>query len=290
MQVPLDHPGTKIDATKKSLTEVFPDTPPNPLLVPYTGYRQASRDLLYSSTEYRRWHDAKEPSLLFIRGSTDWHGRKETGLLHCWLSPFSIYIAEDASHEDGAIVTFFSGLPHLEPAPVSTNMAISSIILQIIQRCPEILRENDYQFRRLLKRAGIPWLTKSLIDLLGEVLSRLTNETARTIYIVIDRLDCCAEHSLPRVMELLSSMITKLRSPSVNIKLAVIAETSEGNAEWHSEWLSRSNFDLRRLIVRHDWDQEKLLSWLSLTDSRPLIWSSKSAPSVMTLNPTNGFV
>lgn len=258
--------------------------------MPYTGYRQASRDLLYASTEYQRWHDAKEPSLLFISGGTDWYGRKDIGLLHCWLSPFAIYIAEDATREDGAIVTFFSGLPHLEPAPVSTNMAIASIILQVIQRCPDILREHDYQFRRLLKRAGTPWSTESLVNLLGEVLSRLTNETARTIYIVIDRLDCCAGHSLPRVMEFLSSMITKLRRPSVNIKLAVIAETSEGNAEWHSEWLSRSNFDLCRLIVRHDWDQEKLPSWLSLNDPRPLIWSSKSAPSIMTLNPVNGLV
>ncbi|RYP16344.1 hypothetical protein DL765_005194 [Monosporascus sp. GIB2] len=80
----------------------------------------------------------------------------------------------------------------------------------------------------------------------------------------------------------LSSMITELKGSPVSVKLLVIAETSEGNAEWHNEWLPRFKFDLERLIVRHDWDQQQLPSWLSTTDSRPQIWGSGSAPSVTT--------
>lgn len=102
----------------------------------------------------------------------------------------------------------------------------------------------------------------------------------RTIYIVIDRLDCCARqhHHLRGVMEGLSGIVTRLQgSHLVNVKVAVIAETSEGNAEWHSEWLSSCSFDLRRLVVRHDWDQEKLPSWMRLNyGSRPLIWGGSS--------------
>ncbi|RYO90336.1 hypothetical protein DL762_000033 [Monosporascus cannonballus] len=58
----------------------------------------------------------------------------------------------------------------------------------------------------------------------------------------------------------LSSMITELKGSPISVKLLVITGTSEGNAEWHNEWLPQFKFDLERLIVRHNWDQQQLPS------------------------------
>lgn len=141
-----------------------------------------------------------------------------------------------------------------------------------------MLRENDDQFGRMLKWADASWSTDSLVDLLGQILAKLTDDTAMDFYIVIDRLDCCVRDKLPRVMDRLARMVTRLQDPAVGVRVAVIAETSEGNAQWHSEWLPRFEFDLPRLIVGHDWDQEKLPGWLRLDDSRPRTWSTERAP------------
>ena len=260
---------------------VFPDVLLNQKRVPYMSYRQAGRGLLYDCNEYRRWHDAKEPSLLFISGGTNWYGRKEVGLIHCWLSPFTIYLAEDASRERNAIVTFFSVLPGIAPGLeqeyIRASTVIASIILQLIQRFPQMLREKDDEFRRVLSRhADQLWSTESLVDLLGRVISQLGSggeAVIETIYIVIDRLDLCKPDSLSRVMASLLHMITALGRPSVGVKVAVVAETSEGNAEWRSGLLPELEFDPRRLVPRHDWIQEELSSWESHTASRPLIWS-----------------
>ena len=268
-----------MDATKETLMQIFPDMPLNPTRVSYTGYAQASRDRLYQSDEYRHWYDAKEPSLLFISGATHWYGRKEVGHIHCWLSPFTIYLAEDASREPNAIVTFFSGLSGLHPGTISASTVIASIILQLIQRFPQMLREKDDDFRQVLHRRDDKlWSTESLADLLGRVLSQLgggDSETAiETVYIVIDRLDLCEPDKLSRVMASLFGMVTALRRPPVGVKIAVVAETTGWNAEWHSGSLPELEFDPRRLMVRHDWLQEELPSWLSHAASRPLIWSS----------------
>ncbi|RYP48368.1 hypothetical protein DL768_005737 [Monosporascus sp. mg162] len=282
LEVRMDYPGTEVATTKETLMVAFPDLPSNPRLVPCTGYTQASRHLLYTSHEYIRWHQSKESCLLFISGCTEWYGRHETGFLHCWLSPFAIYIAEDASQMDKTRVAFFSCLPQEQPEPVNISMVFASLILQVIHWQPELLREHDDQFRRILQRKDKTWSVESLAHLLGRVLSQLNSEAFRTVYIVIDRLDCCLSDNLSQVMMYLSSMITELKDSPVSVKLLVIAETSEGNAEWHNEWLPGFKFDLGRLIVRHDWDQQQRLSWRSATDSRPRIWSSASMLSVTT--------
>ncbi|RYP22909.1 hypothetical protein DL767_008957 [Monosporascus sp. MG133] len=219
---------------------------------------------------------------LMAHGCTEWYGRHETGFLHCWLSPFAIYIAEDASQMDKTRVAFFSCLPREQPEPVNISMVFASIILQVIHWQPELLREHDDQFRRILQRADKSWSAESLANLLGMVLSQLNSEAFRAVYIVIDRLDCCLSDNLSQGMMYLSSMITELKGSPVSVKLLVIAETSEGNAEWHSEGLPRFKFDLERLIVRHDWDQQQLPSWMSATETRPRIWSSGSAPCATT--------
>lgn len=266
-----------VDATKKTLMQVFPDITLNPRKVPCTGYWQASREQLYRSDEYRTWHGAKEPSLLFISGGTHWYGRNGVGFIHCWLSPFTIYLAEDASRERNAIVTFFSALSGLDPEPISASTVIASIILQLIQRSPQMLREKDDEFRRVVSRpADNSWSTKSLVDLLGRVLSQLGGDgeaVIETVYIVIDRFDLCTPNNLSEAMASLLHMVTTLRQPPVGVKVAVVAETSGGNAEWHSEFLPELEFDPHRLVVLPNWIQEKFASWQSHIASRP-IWSS----------------
>ena len=257
--------------------QVFPDLQLNLTREPCTGYKQASRDQLYNSDEYHLWHNAKEPSLLFISGGTQWFGRRQTGLRHCWLSPFTIYLAEDASRDRNAIVTFFSVLPDIYSESIPSRTVIASIILQLLQRFPRILREKDDEFRRVLtRRADKAWSSEPLMDILGQVLSQIDGSDEaipKTVYIVIDRLDLCNPNkSLSKDMASLLRMVTTLGTPSVTIKVVVVVETTEQNADWHSSLLPELEFDPHRLVERREWNQERLLNWQSHAASRPLIW------------------
>jgi hypothetical protein len=261
--------------------KVFPDLPTNSQLVPCTGYMQMSQASLETCSEYLRWRESSDSGLLFMSGCTAWYGRRLTGYVHCWLSPAAIFIAEEALRE-GAKVAFFSCLSDLWPDFISVNTLLSSIIIQALSWKPETLRKNDQDFRRILRSTadgsdGGP-STRALVDLLQGVLAQLRD--MGTLYIIIDRLDRCAEDSAQKLMDLLARVVTVVGDASFRVKIAVVVETSGGAEGWRHHYLSEYDCKLGRLFVRQAWDQTKLTPYESSLRVRPRIWTHDSAITI----------
>jgi len=258
---------------------VFPDIPQNPALVPSSGYRQMSRELLHSQCpEYREWMDARNPSLLYICGSTDWHGRRFPGSLHSWLSPIAIYTTEGLDDRLER-VAFFSCLPNLESQRICPTVVVSSLIMQVIRWQPEILRDHDAEFRGNLIQVDGTWSLKSLVALLENLLARMETRIDGVGYIVIDRVDRCCGDDVSNFMELLARLVTRVgRQENIRfrIKILVIAGTAGGGGIWRVDWLSSYDYDLSRLLVCQSWDQVKLTAQESSRIDRPRIWDTQN--------------
>ena len=230
-----------------------------------------SRFLLNSQPEFQDWNENSASSLLFVSGSTAWQGRRKMGFLHCWLSPVAIYVAGDALQKKEKMI-FFSCLPMLIDEPISAHTVISSIIIQILHQKPEMLRDNYDRFRRYIAKEGVSWSFQSLLDVLIQVL----NELRDPIVIIIDRLDLAYRVSVSTVLNGLAQVITAVEGGSSKVKIMAIAETSRGNAEWRSDWLSKHDYALNRIFAIQDWPQLKLTTQESSRRDRPLIWDHES--------------
>jgi len=273
-----------MESTKKVLVDVFPDFLRRSPHVSYTNHQQMSRSLLYESREYCAWRQADESSLLYLAGSTEWYGRSMPGYVHSWLSPAAIYMAEDL-RVDKQKVAFFSCLPGLGHGFICPGTLLSSLILQVLAWRPEILRENDERFRRLLVRSDSTWSLTSLAKVLEEALAHAGGSGDNSVYLILDRLDrCCgSEKTLWELMECFAGIVTRVGSPDFRVKIAVVAETTSGNGTWRDDWLSKYDFNLGRVYSSQGWDQRRLTTQESSQRDRPQIWSHPSAMSAMTV-------
>jgi hypothetical protein len=253
--------------------KVFPNTPHYSPHMPVTGYIQMNRSLLQKSEEYRSWISSTESCMLFLSGRTAREGRYYKGLTHCWLSPAAIYLVEDLTREE-INVAFYSCHPDLESKPVSAKHIISSIILQVLKRKPQILREKAVQFHSAIR--SDPWLeanavktqARAMMRLLGSVLEVVKD--LGTTFIIIDRLDQC-EGQFRVVMD---ELVRLVGDPTCNVKLAIIAETSFGGGEWKSEYLPEGEYRVDRVFNHQDWNQRLLTNQEMARGELPLIWSS----------------
>ncbi|KAI0025279.1 hypothetical protein F4780DRAFT_775263 [Xylariomycetidae sp. FL0641] len=280
------HPGTDVGSTLKALKIVFPDQPYNQR-IPCTAYRQASRGLLEDASEYQAWLQVEGPALLFLSGRTAYHGRHQTGLNHSWLSPFAIYAQRYAQRYaqqqcgdggggggGGVRTAFFSALPDIAAAPLDLATLLSSLVLQVLEWEPAVLRTSQEELERTLVADGPAWSVDSLIELLGRVLSRIAAEHER-IFIIIDRLDLCvAEGKLSETVDQLARMVGVLEDASTNVKIVVVAETVGDERPWHLQLLPSHVFPPSRLFARQRWNQEKLVTWEDANLSRQRIWDS----------------
>ena len=211
--------------------------------------------------------------MLFLSGRTAREGRYLKGLTHGWLSPAAIYLVEDLARE-GINVAFYSCHPDLEGKPASLKHIISSIVLQVLKRKPQVLREKAVQFHSAIR--SDPWLeanalktqARAIMKLLGSVLEVVKD--LGTTFIIIDRLDQC-EGQFRVVMD---ELVRLVGDPTCNVKLAIIAETSFGGGEWKSEYLPEGEYRVDRVFNHQDWNQRLLTNQEMARGELPLIWSS----------------
>lgn len=270
-----DLAGTSIASVKKTLMEVFPNDLRFSPLVSHTAYLQLHESHFKEIPEYEQWVDHPLSSLLFISGSTAPEGRKFKNYRHSWLSPAAIYIAEGFVSQ-GDKVAFFSCLPDIDSPRISGGTLLSSLILQALHWRPEILREREARFIATLKSTHHRSREHMLIDLLGDVL--LAMQDLGTVYLVIDRLDCC-EGKIKDTSNELARLITVLRSPEFRVKVAIVAETSGDGGRWNWEHLPEHEFATDRIFAMEGLDQRRLTTSESSLPRRPSIWSTPQTSS-----------
>lgn len=264
--------GTHFPSVKKVLMDVFPNHQKFSPQVPYTAYLQLHEAYFRERLEYQQWLDHPQSSLLFLSGSTHPEGRKFKGYTHCWLSPAAIYIAEGLTRQ-GCKVAYFSCHPDLQSTYLPGDTVLSSIITQILEWRPEILRDKGAQFQQTFASSHHRTKEHMLADLLGEVLWEFRD--LGTVYIVIDRLDCC-QSKIDNIGNELARLITVLGPVEFRVKVAIVAETSGGQGNWHWAYLPEVEYATDRLFIVQDWNQRRLTPSESSLPRRPSIWSTPS--------------
>lgn len=231
--------------------------------------------------EYQQWLHHPQSSMFFFSGCTAPEGRKFRYYTHSWLSPAAIYISEDLARQNEK-VAFFSCHPGIETTHISGETVLSSLILQVLQWRPEVLREKETQFVATFKSSHHRTKEHMLVDLLGEVLLEMRD--LGRVYIVLDRLDCC-ESKIDNITNELTRLITVLGSPDFTLKIAIVAETSGGEGNWRFEYLPEHEFATDRLFVVKDFNQRRLTTSETSLPRRPSIWSTPkgSAQSAATV-------
>ncbi|KAK4446489.1 hypothetical protein QBC34DRAFT_331299 [Podospora aff. communis PSN243] len=267
------HPGllgTDFAAVKKVLMEVFPNDLFVSSSVPHTAYLQLHEAHFREIPEYQQWLHHPQSSLFFLSGSTKPEGRKFRYYTHSWLSPAAIYIAEGLVR-DNCKFAFFSCHPDIESTHISGEIVLSSLILQILQWRPEVLREKEAHFLATFKSSHHRTKEHMLVDLLGEVLLEMRD--LGTVYLVLDRLDCC-QSKIDNITNELTRLITVLCSPDFTVKVAIVAETSGGEGNWRFEFLPDHEYATDRVFVVKEYNQRRLTTSETSLPRRPSIWST----------------
>jgi hypothetical protein len=217
--------------------------------------------------------------MLFLSGRTAREGRYLKGLTHGWLSPAAIYLVEDLARE-GINVAFYSCHPDLEGKPASLKHIISSIVLQVLKRKPQILREKAVQFHSAIR--SDPWLeanalktqARAIMKLLGSVLEAVKD--LGTTFIIIDRLDMIDRlgQREGQFRVAIDELVRLVGDRRCNVKFAIIADTSYGGGEWKSEYLPEGEYRLDRVFKHQEWNQRLLTNQEMNRAELPLTWSS----------------
>ncbi|KAK4159563.1 hypothetical protein QBC43DRAFT_326896 [Cladorrhinum sp. PSN259] len=271
---------TQFSAVKAILMKVFPNTGRFSPRIAYTGYTQLHKQSFMEMPEYQAWINHPLSALLCLSGSTETHGKKHQ-TTHSWLSPAAIYVAETISADPAAKLAFFSCHPRLENEHVPGHAMLSSLILQVLQWEPRVLREKDAEFRRILEeqsRAGHTRLSKehALVELLRAVLVEVHRQLPEgtTIFLVIDRLDCCSTTITPLADELTRLVMLSGEGGSPRVKIMFVVETSGNNGRWFHGHLPEHLCDPDRLLAMK-LDQRRLTSLETAVYPRPSVWSGQ---------------
>lgn len=256
--------------------DVFPNHGHYSPALPYTGYLQFHERFLKDMLEYQRWMEHSQSSLFFLSGSTAIEGRKLKGFSHCWLSPAAIYIT-DSLRRQGCKVGFYSCHAGLGSSHPPGELVLSSFIFQVLQWRPQILRTKEYDFNEMLESSHHVGREHMLVNLLSDIL--LEMQDLQTVYLVIDRLDCC-DTRIDIVANELARLITIHTSTAFRVKVAIVAETSGGSGNWNAEFLPEHEYATDRLCVVKGWNQRRLTPGETSMPRRPSIWSSPSAATV----------
>lgn len=267
---------TNVSAVKEVLMDIFPNHHHFSPTVPYTGYLQLNESDLKGLPNYQKWIDHAQSSLLFLSGSTSTEGRRLRGCSHCWLSPAAIYITETLLRQ-GSKVAFFSCHPELNSTQPPGEVVLSSLVSQVLEWRPDILRNKDVEFRQILGGSLDKTRESVLVDLLAAVLGEV--EDLRTIHLVIDRLDRC-KTPIDSIVNELARLISVIGSPMIRVKVAIVAETSGGEGNWRSGFLPEHEYATDRLYVVKHWNQRRLTPSETSVIRRPSIWSGTSSITV----------
>jgi hypothetical protein len=246
--------GTDWKPVKKLLCDVFLADHHLPFPSAHTAYSQLHETTLKELCEYQKWMDHPQSALLFLSGSTAPEGRRFKNYTHSWLSPAAIHLTEHLCNQNHK-VAFFSCHPEFQNNHVSGGALLSSLINQALRWRPEVLRDKEAHLVSLYEKASDTTREQVLVDVLVEVLMDLRD--LQTVYLVIDRMDCC-ETKIDHMCNELARLVTNLDSPDFRVKVLIVAETSGGNGHWHCEFLPSHEYSTERLFDVRNWNQKRL--------------------------------
>lgn len=212
-----------------------------------------TQKLLHTSEAYNKWQDTVGSCLLVLSGQTVPEARTSRGYTHSWLSPATIYIAEELRKNE-RLVAFYSCHPGVRAEGHTGKDIMSIITYQILEWKPEILRRKDQQFRSKLQSVAwsSPEKEKAAVSLsfrlLREVL--LDIKDLGTVFLLLDRVDLCSW----KLHNVMAALVELVESESCMVKIVVVLDTVRG--EWDSDRGEESALD--RVMVHQGWDQRKL--------------------------------
>ena len=247
-------PETEIAICKESLSKAFSKMHINPRS-PRFDHVQMSPSLLGTSASYNRWQESAESCFLILSGKTLSEGRNSRGFTHSWLSPAAIHITEKERAENGR-VAFYSCHPGTTAERHSGREIISSLIHQMLEWKPDVLRRKFQQF--LLEVKSDAWRDREnenqalgiMFQLLRQIILEV-HELGR-IYVVIDRIDLYS-WNLRKMMKGLVELVTD--QPYM---VEVMAVLDPDRGYWNPGEAIEEEEALSRIEFHQEWNQRQL--------------------------------
>ena len=246
-------PETELDFCKESLSKTFSKVHINPRS-PKLEHIQMSPSLLSTSASYNQWEESADACFLILSGKTPSEGRNSRGYTHSWLSPAAIHVTEKERGENRR-VAFYSCHPNALADRHSGREIISSIIFQMLEWKPDVLRHKFQQFQSMVQsdawreRENENTVLHVMFQLLRQVILEV-HDLGR-IYIVIDRIDLYSGN-LRKMMNELVELVT---DQSHVVKVMAVLDPARGY--WDpSETIEEGA--LSRVFFHQDWNQRQL--------------------------------
>lgn len=209
-----------------------------------------SPELLSTSEAYQKWRDSAQSSLLLLSGRTASEGRNSRGDTHSWLSPTTTYVAEEM-REQGQPVAYYCCHPDIRAETHPGKDIISTVIYQMLEWKPDILRRRYQQFRSMVQSQE--WQNREDESASMEVMFRLVREILHeikdlgTIFVVLDRVDLCSW----KLHHVLKALVALVLDESLHLKIMATARDY-----WDIEGVEETAPG--RVVVQQDWDQRQL--------------------------------
>ncbi|KAL9118252.1 MAG: hypothetical protein Q9187_005208 [Circinaria calcarea] len=245
-------PETELEACKKSQLNAFAKLPSH-RRSPKVEYMQMSPGLLSTSEAYQKWQDSAQSCLLLLSGRTASEGRNSRGDTHSWLSPATTYVTEELRKQDQR-VAYYCCHPDLRAEDHSGKEIISTIIYQMLDWKPAILRHRNQQFRSVVQSPA--WQDPGDESASIEIMFRLVREILAEIKdlgritVVLDRVDLCS-WELHHIMKALTGLVL-----DESWHLKIMATMATARDYWDVDDLDDTASG--RVLIHQGWDQRQL--------------------------------
>lgn len=218
-----------------------------------------SPKLLETSEKYQEWQSMEQSCLLVFRGRTAPESRCcGYGYTNSWLSPAAAYVAQEAV-KSNRNMAYYCCHPDIRAGSCRGKDPFSSLIYQVLQCNPRILRRKDQHLRSVV--SSDDWqdpktdqaAVKVRLGLLREVLKDLGSP----ITITLDRIELC-DWKLHVLMDALVEFVESMMSAdkSCVVKIMVVLDPARGY--WDTESLDVEKKNSNTVVLFQEWDQKAL--------------------------------
>lgn len=250
---------TNLEACKKTLDRSFKAKSRGPASL-HPRHIQMSPELLETSEKYQKWRSTAQTCLLVFRGRTAPEGRcSNYGYTTSWLSPAAVYVAQEAAKADGN-VAFYGCHPDIRAGSCRGKDLLSSLIYQVLQYNPSVLRRQNQHFRSVVSCED--WqdpktdqtAVKVMFGLLREILAEIKD--LGPITITLDRIELC-DWKLHVLMDALVEFVESMTSGDefCVVKIMVVLDPARGY--WDAESLEEEK-NSNAVVLFQEWDQKTL--------------------------------
>ena len=201
----------------------------------------------------------EQSCLLVFRGRTAPESRCcSYGYTNSWLSPAAAYVAQKAV-KSGRNMAYYCCQPDILAGSCRGKDLLSSLIYQVLQCNPSILRRKDQHFRSVV--SSDDWqdpktgqaAVKVRLGLLREILKALGSPST----ITLDRIELC-DWKLPVLMNALVELVESMMPVDefCAVKIMVVLDPARGY--WDAESLDEEKKNSSTVVLFQEWDQRAL--------------------------------